>query len=374
MLPAGDSGMSKRTALYSWHVAAGAKMVDFAGWEMPLHYGSQMDEHHCVRRAAGMFDVSHMTVVDVSGARAHAFLRYLLANDVALLKKPGRALYSCLLNDAGGILDDLIVYSLAEGRFRLVSNAATHAKVVAWMTRHGGPFGIDIAERPDLALIAVQGPLARERVLSVLNTDLRMRTSTLASFQAAWKGESLVARTGYTGEDGFEIMIPRERALDLMQALWAQDVSPAGLAARDTLRLEAGLNLYGADMDESVTPLESGLGWTVAWQSEDRDFIGREALEAQRAQRARWKRVGLLLQAAGVMRAHQRILTAEGGEGVVTSGGFSPTLKRSIALARVPANTSQERGVVEIRRHRQPIRLVKPPFVRHGKPCFGAAA
>lgn len=366
--------MSKRTALYSWHVAAAARIVDFAGWKMPLHYGSQIDEHHCVRTAAGMFDVSHMTVLDVSGAHARGFLRYLLANDVALLEAPGRALYSCLLNEAGGILDDLIVYSLPEGCFRLVSNAATQAKVVAWITRHGAPFGIDIAKRTDLALIAVQGPLARERVLRVLDTDLRMRSSDLASFQAAWEGESLVARTGYTGEDGFEIMIPRERALDLVQALRAREVKPAGLAARDTLRLEAGLNLYGADMDESVTPLEAGLGWTVAWQPEDRDFIGREALAAQRAQGVRWKRVGLVLQAAGVMRAHQRVLTAEGGEGVVTSGGFSPTLKRSIGLARVPVTTSQEQAVVEIRRRRQPISLVKPPFVRHGKPCFGAAA
>jgi aminomethyltransferase len=366
--------MSKRTALYKWHVAAAAKMVDFAGWEMPLHYGSQIDEHHCVRRAVGMFDVSHMTVLDISGVRARAFLRYVLANDVALLDEPGRALYSCLLNDAGGILDDLIVYSLAKGRFRLVSNAATRGKVVAWLTHHAEPFGLGIAERTDLALIAVQGPSAPERVLGVLDAELRARVCDLASFQAAWNGDNLVARTGYTGEDGFEIMIPAERALELVQALTAREVSPAGLAARDTLRLEAGLNLYGADMDESVTPLDSGLGWTVAWQPEDRDFVGREALKAQRAEGVRSKRVGLLLEGAGVMRAHQRVLTADGGEGVVTSGGFSPTLKRSIALARVPVNTCQERALVEIRQRPQPVRLVRPPFVRHGKPCFGAVA
>lgn len=366
--------MSQRTALYPWHVSIGAKMVDFAGWEMPLHYGSQLDEHHCVRRAAGMFDVSHMTVLDLSGARVHAFLRYLLANDVALLEGPGRALYSCMLNEAGGILDDLIIYSLSESKYRLVSNAATRSKVVAWIARQGEPFAVEVAERTDVALVAVQGPLARQAVLRVLDRDLQVLTSSLASFQAAWKRETLVARTGYTGEDGFEIMIPRERALDLVQALRAQDVTPAGLAARDTLRLEAGLNLYGADMDESVTPLESGLGWTVGWQPENRDFIGRKALKAQRVKGERWKRVGLLLQEAGVMRAHQRVLTADGGEGVVTSGGFSPTLKRSIALARVSANTSQQSGTVQIRQRLHPVRLIKPPFVRHGQPCFGAAA
>lgn len=349
-------------------------MVDFAGWAMPLHYGSQIDEHHGVREAVGMFDVSHMTVLDIHGTQARPFLRYILANDVALLKQPGGALYSCLLNDAGGILDDLIVYWLSERAFRLVSNAATRTKVVGWIAHHGLPFGIDIAERDDLALIAVQGPLARERVLSVLDAPLRTPTAELAPFQAAGNGQRLVARTGYTGEDGFEIMLPREEVLELVRALSARKVSPAGLAARDTLRLEAGLNLYGADMDESVTPLEAGLGWTVAWQSEERTFLGREALEVQRARGVRWKRIGLLLEAAGVMRAHQRILTADGSEGVVTSGGFSPTLKRSIALGRVPPNAPHEQMVVEIRERRHPVRLVKPPFVRHGKPCFGAAA
>ncbi len=255
-----------------------------------------------------------------------------------------------------------------------MSNAATRTKVVSWIKGQGRPFRIDTAERTDLAFIAVQGPLARERVLSVLDAQSRTRISDLAPFQADWNGQRLIARTGYTGEDGFEIMVPREGALELVQALSAKRVEPAGLAARDTLRLEAGLNLYGADMDESVTPLESGLGWTVAWLPEDRNFIGREALEAQRAKGLRYKRVGLLLEAAGVMRARQRVLTVDGGEGVITSGGFSPTLKQSIALARVPASAPREPMLVEIRQRRHPVRLVKPPFVRHGKPCFGAAA
>lgn len=371
-----EGGVSKRTALYQWHVAMGARMVDFAGWKMPLHYGSQLDEHHRVRGTAGLFDVSHMTVLDISGTDGEAFLRYLLANDVALLKGSGGALYSCLLNDAGGILDDLIVYSLAADCFRLVSNAATRSAVVAWMRHQGRAFAVNISERTDLCLIAVQGPMAREHVLGVLDPDTRERASCLASFQAAWKREeeTLIARTGYTGEDGFELMLAQEAVLELVEALWSTGVRPAGLAARDTLRLEAGLNLYGAEMDESVTPFESGLGWTVAWQPEDRAFIGRKALQQQRLQGARQKRVGLLLEGSGVMRARQRVLMKGGEEGIVTSGGFSPMLKRSIALARVPANAPQEGVAVEIRGRQQPVRLVKPPFVRHGQPCFGAAA
>lgn len=361
--------MGKRTALYEWHLRAGARMVDFAGWEMPLHYGSQLEEHHLVRRSVAMFDVSHMTVLDLSGARTRPLLRYLLANDVGKLVKGGDALYSCLLNETGGVLDDLIVYALAEDGFRLVLNAATRSKDLAWVARHALPFDVKITERTDLALIAVQGPLAQEHVARVLDAKLRERVIQLPPFHAAWQGEIFVARTGYTGEDGFEILLPNEQATILVQTLLSHGVRPAGLGARDTLRLEAGLNLYRADMDEFVTPLESGLAWTVAWLPETRDFIGRQALELQKRHGIPRQRVGLLLEGGGVMRRRQRVVTPIGDDGEVTSGGFSPTLKRAIALARISATMLPTQVAVEIRGGWQPARLVKPPFVRHGKPC-----
>ena len=361
--------MGSRTPLYARHVSLGARMVDFGGWDMPVNYGSQIEEHHAVRRAAGMFDVSHMCVVDLKGERTRPFLRRLLANDVAKLTAPGKALYSCLLLESGGIIDDLIVYFLTESWFRMVVNAGTRDKDLAWIRKHAAQDGVEVTERKDLAMIAVQGPQARERAAGVLPQPVRAAALALDTFAGAELGDLFVARTGYTGEDGWEIMVPATRAVQLWDALLQAGIAPCGLGARDTLRLEAGMNLYGSDMDESRHPLESGLGWTIAWQPADRNFVGRQALEAIKAQGSPNKFVGLLLEGRGVLRGHQKVIAAGAGEGELTSGTFSPTLERSIGLARVPAATG-ERVQVDIRGKLHDARVVRPPFVRNGKPLI----
>jgi len=355
--------MLKQTPLNAVHRRLGAKMVDFGGWDMPLHYGSQIEEHHRVRRDAGMFDVSHMLSVDFRGAAARGLLRRLLANSVDKLQSPGKALYSCMLNERGGVLDDLIVYFMSESWYRMVVNAATADADLAWIAarRDEGFAGVEIAPRRDLAMIAIQGPEARSKTWQALPA-IRSATEALAPFQAAEAGGMFVGRTGYTGEDGFEILLPATRAEEGWEGLRAAGVAPAGLGARDTLRLEAGMNLYGQDMDESVTPLESGLAWTVDL-SGSRDFIGRPALLAEPRRRL----VGLLALDRGVLRAHQRVETPH-GEGEITSGSFSPTLEQSIALARVPAKVGTGDPVkVQVRDRLLSARVVKYPFVRHGK-------
>ena len=422
--------MGLKTALYDTHVRSGAKIVDFGGWDMPLHYGSQIEEHHAVRRDAGMFDVSHMGVVDLRGDRVREFLQHLLANDVGRLKTPGKALYSCMLLPSGGVIDDLIVYFLSDTWFRLVVNAGTRDKDLAWIRRHATAFAVTVAEQRDLAMIAIQGPNAREKTLPLLAPAQRSVAQGLAPFYGVAFDSWFVARTGYTGEDGFEVTLPAADAARTWEALRAQGVLPAGLGARDTLRLEAGMNLYGNDMDEDHHPLESGLAWTVAFEPSGRDFIGREALETLRRTGSR-EFVGLLLEERGVLRSHQKVVmidadgnTAAGSTppttagaaaatgtagstadaagtaamesaaaaigtagsaaagsapraratvasappltGEVTSGTFSPTLNRSIALARVP-KTAATSVQVEIRGKLHAASIVKPPFVRHGK-------
>ena len=364
--------MSLRTPLYDEHLRLGARMVPFGGWDMPLAYGSQIEEHHAVRRGAGMFDVSHMQPVDLEGPGAQDFLRWLLANDVAKLKAPGKALYSCMLNPEGGVVDDLIVYLRGPGRYRAVVNAATADKDLAWMAAQAAGFEVAIRRRDDLAMIAVQGPEARALAAPLLPADCREAALALRPFFAAECGDWFVGRTGYTGEDGFEIILPAGEAVGLWRGLLAAGVAPCGLGARDTLRLEAGMNLYGQDMDESVGPLESGLGWTVAFEPTDRDFVGREALTALRDSPERRAFVGLVLTGRGVLRAHQPVL--RGGEpvGEVTSGGFSPTLGQSIAYARVSPGLAGAPGAgdcaVEIRGKAVPARVVKTTFVRNGAP------
>ena len=342
----------------------GARMVDFGGWDMPLHYGSQIEEHHHVRRDCAMFDVSHMLPIDVRGAGSRALLSYVLANSVERLQQPGRALYSCLLNPAGGVLDDLIVYFFAEDWFRLVVNAATADKDCAWLTAQREAYAsrVTLTARRDLSIIAVQGPQARDKVYLALPGS-QAAGSTLVYFSAANLGETMLARTGYTGEDGFEIVLPAAHAVRLWQDLRALGVAAAGLGARDTLRLEAGMNLYGQDMDESTTPLETGLAWTVD-STTARDFIGKSALQkVRRTQHA----LGLVMIDKGVMRSHQLVTTAH-GDGVITSGGFGPTLDCSIALARMPAAVQPgDEATVDVRGKLRRARVVKPPFAHRGK-------
>jgi aminomethyltransferase len=356
--------MGLRTPLFDTHVAANARMVDFGGFDMPVNYGSQIEEHHAVRRDAGMFDVSHMCIIDLYGARTRDFLRYLLANDVAKLVAPGKALYSCMLNERGGVIDDLIVYFQNDNWFRVVVNAGTQDKDIVWMKQRAPNYGVDVKVRKDLAMIAVQGPNARAKSAPLLG-DLGKKALELKPFFSTGDADHFVAWTGYTGEDGLEIMLPATEVAAMWQKLLAAGVAQCGLGARDTLRLEAGMNLYGNDMDENVSPLESGLTWTVALEPNDRNFIGRAALEAQINAGVPRKLVGLLLEDRGVLRGHQKVVTPA-GEGEITSGTFSPTLERSIALARVPAATG-DKVQVDIRGKLLPARVVQYPFVRNGK-------
>ena len=375
--------MTQKTILNQTHRDLGAKMVDFGGWDMPIHYGSQIEEHHQVRRDAGMFDVSHMTVVDLRGAKVRDFLRRLVANSVDKLKVPGKALYTCMLNPQGGVIDDLIIYAMpsqsgAEDFFRLVVNAATREKDLAWITEQAKAFDVTVTERPDFGMIAVQGPNARAKVLGLLREEDRDAIGKLGKFAA---GEAkttggidvFVARTGYTGEDGFEVVVPEAQTVAFWNALLDAGVKPAGLGARDTLRLEAGMNLYGQDMDDTVSPYEAALAWTVALD-EGRDFIGRDVLEAQKAAGAPRQMIALVMDEKGVLRHGQKVIT-EHGDGEILSGTFSPTLGKAIAFARVPAGKialgTAGSVRVDIRGKEVPVRVVKFPFVRDGQPQEG---
>jgi len=354
--------MLKRTPLYQAHSDMGAKLVDFGGWEMPLHYGSQIEEHHQVRRDCGMFDVSHMQVLDVRGKDSRNFLSHLVANNVDKLRAPGKALYSAMLNADGGVIDDLIIYYMDESWFRIVVNAGTAEKDIAWMEKQATGYSVEISPKRDLAMIAVQGPNAREKVWEALPGS-RELTESLIPFSAVEMGTMFIARTGYTGEDGFEIMIPAKAAPFFWATLAEKGVKPIGLGARDTLRLEAGMNLYGQDMDETVSPLEAGLAWTVDLKSE-RDFIGKAALLSKPVKS---QLAGLLLLDRGVLRSHQKVSTSH-GEGEITSGSFSPTLEQSIALARIPKEvTTGEEVRVLVRDKLLRAKVVKYPFARNGK-------
>ncbi len=361
--------MLKRTPLFQSHVDAGARMVDFGGWEMPVNYGSQIEEHHLVRRAAGMFDVSHMCVVDVNGSGTIPFLRRLLANDVARLTQSGKALYSCMLNPEGGVIDDLIVYYMEPEWVRIVVNAGTADKDIAWMQLQAEGFAVSIEPRRELAMIAVQGPEARAKVHAVLPEQAEALTALGRFYAHNVDGMTFIGRTGYTGEDGYEIMLPAHEAPGLWQRLLDAGVLPAGLGARDTLRLEAGMNLYGQDMDENTSPLISGLAWTLWFKDAGRDFIGRAALEAEQATGVQQRLVGLVLEGKGVLRAHQRVVVEGAGEGEITSGTFSPTLGVAIALARIPVGEASH-CQVDIRGKLLPARIVAAPFVRDGQSCL----
>lgn len=358
--------MEQKTILNQTHRSMGARMVPFGGWDMPVNYGSQIEEHHAVRQDAGMFDVSHMLIVDIKGSDTTHFLRHLIANDVAKLKTPGRALYSCMLNENGGVIDDLIVYYLDDTWYRMVVNAGTADKDLGWIINQASAFNVEIIPRRDLAMIAVQGPNAVEKTLPLLDDDIRPLADALKPFSAAWDSNWFIGRTGYTGEDGFEIMLPESETIGFWNQLAEVGVKPCGLGARDTLRLEAGMNLYGSDMDEKTSPLEAGLKWTIALEPTDRDFIGRKELESHFAEGDLKKFIGLILEGRGVLRDHLPLYDGNRMVGEITSGGFSPTLERSIAYARVDADTP-EHFEVEIRGKRLPVRMTKTTFVRNGK-------
>ena len=360
--------MSNKTVLFDKHVEYKGKIVDFAGWDMPVNYGSQIDEHHQVRNDAGMFDVSHMVIIDLTGGDIKGFLRYLLANDVAKLTERGKALYSCMLNENGGVIDDLIVYYMSDDWYRVVVNAGTREKDLAWINKHATGFNVSVKERDDLAMIAVQGPNARAKAFEVLPVDVVEAATPLKRFFGGDCGEWFVGRTGYTGEDGFEVMLPSVEAAAMWDKFASVGIKPCGLGARDTLRLEAGMNLYGSDMTEETSPLISGLGWTIAMTPEDRNFIGRSELEKEKAEGVKQKIVGLILEERGVLRGHQKVIVAGAPiNGEITSGTFSPSLQKSIALARVPVEVG-DTCQVEIRGKLLNATVVKPVFVRDGQP------
>ncbi|MDR8522649.1 glycine cleavage system aminomethyltransferase GcvT [Shewanella fidelis] len=364
--------MANKTVLFNKHLESNGKMVDFHGWDMPLNYGSQIEEHHAVRQDAGMFDVSHMTVVDVIGDDACAFLRKLLANDVAKLKVPGKALYGGMLDHNGGVIDDLITYYLSDTEYRIVVNSATREKDLAWINEQVQGFSVEVTERPELAMIAVQGPNAKAKAATVFNAEQNAAVEGMKPFFGVQSGSLFIATTGYTGETGYEVIVPEAEAEALWQAFLEAGIRPCGLGARDTLRLEAGMNLYGLDMDESVNPLAANMGWTVAWEPSDRDFNGRQALEKIKAEGTD-KLVGLIMDAKGVIRHGMAVFFTDSDgveqQGTITSGTFSPTLGYSIAMARVP-NTIGDVAEVEMRKKRVPVKVIAPSFVRNGKQAF----
>lgn len=356
--------MTNKTVLHAKHLEAGAKLVDFHGWEMPINYGSQIEEHHAVRQDAGMFDVSHMTIVDVKGPKAKDYLRYLLSNDVAKLSQVGKALYSGMLNEEGGVVDDLIVYHFDATNYRLVVNSATREKDMNWLMSKAEGFDVTITERPEFAMIAVQGPNAKQKASTLFSAAQKEAVEGMKPFFGVQAEDLFIATTGYTGETGYEIMVPASQAADFWQKLIDAGVAPCGLGARDTLRLEAGMNLYGQDMDETISPLSANMGWTITWEPSERDFVGRDALEELNRSKTD-KLVGLVMTDKGVLRTGQVVKVGE-GEGVITSGTFSPTLGHSIAMARIPA-TKDTTAEVEIRKKWVTVNVVKPSFVRNGK-------
>lgn len=375
----------QRTPFYQAHLDAGGKMVDFSGWELPIHYGSQIDEHEAVRSDAGMFDVSHMVVTDVEGSEAKAWLQKLLANDVAKLSTVGKALYTAMLNDEGGVIDDLITYRMneEETQYRIVSNAATRDKDLAQFEKVAKDFDVTLTERPELGMLAVQGPNAIEKLkqakpnwADTLDGLKPFVGKDLTNIEAQnW----FVARTGYTGEDGVEVILHADDAIAFFDLLQQHGIKPAGLGARDTLRMEAGMNLYGHDMDESISPYECGMAWTLALK-DDRAFVGRDALVSKRKQSKEsgtaMKQVGLLLESKGVLREGMSIAINQGTDsaqqGIITSGTFSPSLKQSIAIARIPASVDADTVQVDLRGKGKfvDVRVLKLPFVRNGKKQF----
>ncbi|AJC49280.1 glycine cleavage system aminomethyltransferase GcvT [Allofrancisella guangzhouensis] len=353
-----------KTPLYECHLAANAKMVDFSGWSMPINYGSQIQEHNNVRENCGLFDVSHMLAIDIKGKDAENFLRNLLANDVAKLES-NQAQYGCMLDHKAGIVDDLITYKISSEHFRIVVNAGNRESDVAWFIKNATNFDVKIIPQQDLAIVAVQGPKAVEVIKQTLPIEIINKVLKLKPFTFSVFDKWMFARTGYTGEDGFEIILPAENAVEFWNKLIKLGAAPAGLGARDTLRLEAGMHLYGSDMDINTTPLERGLGWSVDLSDESRDFIGKKALLAAKVKGVDTRWVGIVLKSKGVLRAAQEIVFGNGETGYITSGSFSPTLKVAIALAYIPKEGNNPK--VNIRGKLLEVEVVKPKFVKNGK-------
>lgn len=354
-----------RTPLADRAIDLGARMTTFSGWEMPVQFSGLVPEHEAVRRGAGMFDISHMGKFALQGASAIDQLQYLVPSDLSRLQ-PGQAQYTVLLNPEGGIIDDIIVYQQSAAKVFIIANAGTLAKDREWLMAH---LDLNTVEFQDVsasqALIAVQGPDAVRHLQPIVDIDLSLLPNFGHASTTIFDRPAFVARTGYTGEDGFEVMVPNENAVPLWDALLASGVLPCGLGARDTLRLEAAMCLYGQDISDTTTPLEAGLGWLVHLDTKG-DFVGRDILEHQKSQGVGRKLVGLKMQGRYIARHDYPIIINDRQVGIVTSGTMSPTLGQAIAIAYVPsefARLGQTVGV-EIRGKNHPAAIVKKPFYR----------
>lgn len=368
---ADDTSGPMQTSLHDIHVEAGARMVDFAGWSMPVQYSGVIDEHRAVRQAAGLFDVSHMGEFRVSGPESEAFLQSMTPNDVTRLA-PGRAHYSGLLTESGTYVDDLLIYRLGDEEFLLVVNAANRAKDFAWLESHSIE-GIELEDvSSSYALLALQGPAAREILRGLASCDLNA-IRYYAFEEAEVAGENaIVSRTGYTGEDGFELYLEPSAAPEIWRRLISAGSSlglvPAGLGARDTLRLEAGMALYGHEIDEATTPLEAGLDWVV--KLDQGEFLGRDALLAQRQSGPKKKLIGLEVQGRGIARQGHAVVVDGVEVGRVTSGTWSPTFEKAIGMAHVPAELAEvDRDLtLDVRGRSVPARVVALPFYKRERP------
>ena len=345
-------------------------MIDFHGWDMPINYGSQLSEHEQVRNSCGIFDVSHMTILDFEGKDVKEFLRKLLANDINALNEDFDGLYSALLNESGGILDDLIAYKLESG-YRLVFNCATRESDISWIVSQVGDMNVSFSERLDLSMIAMQGPDVFEVLSRCFSAETSNELKKKRPFQGLMENGTLVTTTGYTGEKGVEIMIDNEKANSLWQKAIQSGARPVGLAARDTLRLEAGMNLYGFEMDKMISPLECNMAWTVSLKDKERSFIGKEAFELKKKNGDHDLLKGLLFEDRCIVRSNQEIFFDEKKtkEGIVTSGTYSPTLKKSIALARI-VHSDKETCLAEVRGKIFTAAIGQPRFIKEGKVVF----
>ena len=348
-----------KTTLFEQHKNLGAKIVDFGGWSMPINYGSQINEHKVVRSDVGIFDVSHMSIFDLSGSEQAKFLKYLLPNDVDKIKNSGRALYSPLLNNDGGVLDDLIVYNLGT-HYRIISNCATRSQNHDWFVKQSESYDVKIKLMNDLSIIAIQGPNSINLLDKIGIHDL----DRMSDFDVKIYNSSMIAKTGYTGEEGFEVVIENSDVESFWLSLLEAGASAIGLGARDTLRLEAGLNLYGTDMDTNNNPYESNLAWTIDLNDKKRDFIGKRALEEINKDACKELK-GIILRDKGILRSHQ-LIEHKAGNGEILSGTYSPSFGFSIAFARLDKGHDGE-GKVKIRNNEFKVEIVSPPFMRKGK-------